>query len=162
MMNRQAFDNVKSQIGVCGIWCGSCAVGNGALCEVTRRYVEVLEGHGIEHWAPSELDYDAFSNGLSIVAKIASCQGCRRGGGRAECEMKACASERNLRECNVCGELECLHAEVLERMRKGACEAGLFVNTEPGTADARLEDWTAQLRDRFPGCVLFLEEENVA
>ena len=31
-------ENVKDQIGYCGIWCGSCIVGNGALRELTRKY----------------------------------------------------------------------------------------------------------------------------
>ncbi len=36
----EAFDRVKAQIGACGIWCGSCAVGNGSLRELSRRFEE--------------------------------------------------------------------------------------------------------------------------
>ena len=48
-MGQSAFENVQDQIGACGIWCGSCAVGNGSLRLASQRYSEVLEGHGIEH-----------------------------------------------------------------------------------------------------------------
>jgi len=46
--HREALENVKGQIGACGIWCGSCAVGNGALQELSRRYGELLKGHGLD------------------------------------------------------------------------------------------------------------------
>jgi hypothetical protein len=46
--DREALENVKGQIGACGIWCGSCAVGNGALQELSRRYGELLKGHGLD------------------------------------------------------------------------------------------------------------------
>lgn len=51
----EAFDRVKAQIGACGIWCGSCSVGNGSLRELSRRFEEVLEGHGVGEWAPPSL-----------------------------------------------------------------------------------------------------------
>ena len=38
-MTGDAYENAKSQIGGCGIWCGSCALGNGSL----RALIEGLE-----------------------------------------------------------------------------------------------------------------------
>jgi hypothetical protein len=37
-LTTKGFENVKSQIGFCGIWCGSCLGGNGAVLELTRKY----------------------------------------------------------------------------------------------------------------------------
>ena len=159
-MNRQAFDTVRGQIGVCGIWCGSCAVGNGALCEVTRRYSDAFDGYGVEDWAPPELDYEALSKSLSIVAESASCLGCRQGGGPANCEMKTCARGRNLRECRACEEVECPHYELLASTRRGALDAGLFVKTKPGRTYTWLKKCAPQLKNQFPGCVLSLEKKE--
>ena len=47
-MGVESFEDVKGQIGCCGIWCGSCVVGNGALRELTRRYEEIVENYGLE------------------------------------------------------------------------------------------------------------------
>ena len=41
------FENVKAQVGYCGIWCGSCVVGNGALSGLTRRYRELIDALGV-------------------------------------------------------------------------------------------------------------------
>jgi len=48
----RAYQKVKQQIGYCGIWCGSCVVGNGALCELTRCYREMTEPYDLGEWAP--------------------------------------------------------------------------------------------------------------
>jgi hypothetical protein len=51
--SRNAFESVKAEIGYCGIWCGSRAVGNGALGEITTRYEKMLAAYGLKQWAPS-------------------------------------------------------------------------------------------------------------
>jgi len=55
ILKAEAFENVKSQIGFCGIWCGSCVVGNGALKELTKKYEEIIKGYGLKEWAPKTL-----------------------------------------------------------------------------------------------------------
>jgi hypothetical protein len=159
-MDRPAFENVKNQIGACGIWCGSCAVGNGSLRLASERYLEVLEGHGIEHWAPPKLNYAALSEGLKIVADIATCAGCRRGGGRADCEMKTCSAQRGLGVCSACNDSKCSHEEVLDSMRSGALKAGLLVKNEPSHAKSSIEQWLKGLAGRFPSSLLFLNDSS--
>lgn len=155
----ETFENVKNQVGACGIWCGSCAVGNGSLRQLTRRYQDVLDDYGVAHWAPPELNWEAFSRGLAIVDEMASCPGCRKGGGRDDCEMRACAAGKRLSECNVCHEHQsCSHAEILAHMRTGALKAGLFVEANAGEAQALIERWTEELHTRWPSCVLFRED----
>lgn len=157
-MDQSAFDNVESQIGACGIWCGSCAVGNGSLRLASQCYFEVLESHGFEHWAPPELDYQTLSNSLSTVSDMASCPGCHQGGGRADCQMKTCSAERRLSECSECDKAECPHAEILDHMRSGALKAGLFIKTQPGDSALLIEEWTKELANRFPSSLLFLQD----
>lgn len=42
-MNAEGYRSVERQIGYCGIWCGSCIVGNGALRELSRTvYFSVI------------------------------------------------------------------------------------------------------------------------
>jgi hypothetical protein len=42
-----AYENVRAQIGYCGIWCGSCVVGNGALQELARQLESVLTAYAV-------------------------------------------------------------------------------------------------------------------
>lgn len=158
-MDQHAFENVRDQIGACGIWCGSCAVGNGSLRMASQEYLEVLEGHGIEHWAPPELDYAAMSNGLSIVSDMATCPGCRQNGGRDNCPMRTCTSARELRDCTECREAECPHKELLDHMRTGALEAGLIVKSPDDEAASLIKQGTKELANRFPSCLLFLRKD---
>ena len=90
-MKTDAFDNVKDQIGYCGIWCGSCVVGTGALMEVTRKYRELVTSYGLNEWAPEDVDYEKFYAALESVQGAPACPWCLQGGGRDDCEMRACA-----------------------------------------------------------------------
>ena len=70
---RKAFENVRDQIGVCGIWCGSCIVGNGALRELTRRYKELITAYSLEEWGPRDFDFEELLKGLESIREHASC-----------------------------------------------------------------------------------------
>jgi hypothetical protein len=152
-----AFENVKNQIGFCGIWCGSCVVGNGVLRELTKRYEELIKAYGLEAWAPKDFDYAGFSKGLASIQRMPLCPGCRKGGGREACELKACAAKQCLSECSECSDqAQCQHRAILDKMRSGALAAGLFVKTAQADRQALLREWTAQLKGRWPCCLLFM------
>ena len=85
-MNGEAFENVKNQIGFCGIWCGSCIVGNGTLRELTKRYEELIERYDLEAWAPKDFDFQEFKNGLTSIQAMPFCRGCLQEDGRPNCE----------------------------------------------------------------------------
>lgn len=157
--NSEAFDNVKDQIGFCGIWCGSCAAGNGALRELTRRYEETTEAYGLSGWAPRDFEYDEFAKGLASIRRMPLCQGCLKGGGRERCEIRACAMGRSLTDCTECeAGSECEHGKILEEMRSGALAAGLMVRTDRADREERLEGWMAELASRWPSRLLFTNE----
>jgi hypothetical protein len=152
----ESFEDVKGQIGCCGIWCGSCVVGNGALRELTRRYEEIVENYGLEGWAPDDLDYKEFSRGLSSIQSMPPCQGCLKGGGNPDCQMRVCAVSRGLTDCNVCDQPEaCENRERLEGMRTGALGAGLMVKTGKGDGREVIEAWTEELKGKWPSSILF-------
>jgi len=156
MVNAGAFENVKDQIGCCGIWCGSCVVGNGALREITKRYAEMIEAYGLKEWGPKDLDYEKLAKGLESIQTTPLCPGCLKGGGRDNCEMKACASGKGIDDCGECGEpAECPHNGVLQQMRSGAVAAGLYVKTKSVDKQKLIEQWTAQLKLTWPCSVLF-------
>jgi hypothetical protein len=156
---REAFENVSDQIGGCGIWCGSCAVGNGALRELTDRFGAVLDSHGVGHWVPEEMDYPAFARGLATIREIAACVGCRQGGGRDDCLLRTCSVERKLADCTVCEEFgACSNDELLCRMREGAREAGLFVRDPSDPRAALLHGWKARVKTTWPSSILFAED----
>ena len=159
ILKAESFENVKSQIGFCGIWCGSCAVGNGTLRELTKRYEEIIKGYGLEGWAPKDFDFKEFSKGLASIQTMPLCQGCIKGGGRTDCEIRACASNKNLHDCSTCDQpTTCKNTEILQHMRTGALAAGLMVKTENIERQKLLEKWTAELKNKWPAYILFLRE----
>jgi len=152
------FENVRNQIGFCGIWCGSCVVGNGALVELTSKYQEVVKNYGLDEWGPKDFDFKEFTRGLTSISSMALCQGCLKGGGRDNCEIRSCASRKNISDCGQCDQpLACKNLKILQHMRTGAQQAGLFVNTEKADREILIQRWTVDLKNRWPSCVLFLE-----
>lgn len=98
---RKAFERVRNQIGFCGIWCGSCAVGNGCLVGLSTGLRELLEAYGAPGWASVETGWEGFLKDLGTIGRTVSCIGCRSGGGRDDCEIRACALEREISFCPV-------------------------------------------------------------
>jgi hypothetical protein len=154
----KGFENAKEQVGFCGIWCGSCVVGNGTLEELTKRYKELLRVYGLQEWGPKDFDYQEFLQALESIQRIPLCPGCLKGGGRDNCEMRACALSKDIDECSKCDTFSsCEHIEILQHMRSGALGAGLFVKTEDVDKQELLDAWTAELKNRWPCCILFMD-----
>lgn len=163
-MRANAFENVKNQLGYCAIWCGSCAVGNGALKELTKRYAHLIGGYGVDRWGAEEQGFDGpeFMKALKSLQKIPVCPGCRKGGGATNCKIRACASNKKLADCTECTKfMACENHEALRRVRSGALDAGMSVKTDNDTADQRelIAKWTAAITHNFPHC-LILSERN--
>ncbi len=157
-MNRGHLESVLPQIGRCGIWCGSCVVGNGALMEMARRYREMVESHGLEHWGATGFDYAEFTKGLGCVSRLDVCPGCLSGGGRDECRLRRCVEGRGLDTCVDCTEFpDCSHGELLEHMRSGARRAGLTVIDSRADSERVVEGGESQLSDRWWWRALFEE-----
>ena len=159
-MKAKSFENVKNQIGSCGIWCGSCVVGNGALRELTQRYEEIIKNYGLESWAPKEFDFKDFMKGLASIQAMPLCQGCLKGDGRPNCEIRICASNKNITDCNECDQpTACKNSETLHKMRSGASRAALFVKTENIDRQDLIDKWTSELRSKWPHYILFLSNQ---
>jgi hypothetical protein len=153
-----AFENAKDQIGYCGIWCGSCVVGSGALRRLSNKYKVLLDGYGVLEWGPKEFDSLEFLKGLESIGNLALCPGCLKGGGRDDCELRNCAVSKGIDGCIQCDtQSTCEHQEILDHMRTGALAAGLFVKTGNQDKQELIETWTALLEERFPCCLLFEE-----
>ena len=155
----QAFENTRNQIGFCGIWCGSCIVGNGTLGELTRRYRKLVTVYSLDEWGPNDVDYKELLKGLESIENTPPCSGCLRGGGRENCEMRSCARHKRITGCYTCRDIAvCNHSELLNHMRSGAIKAGLLVNTEDVDGRQLIEDWTVKLRTRWPCSILFAND----
>jgi len=158
-MKAKPFENVKDQIGFCGIWCGSCVVGNGILRELTKRYEEIIKNYGLESWAPKDFNFKEFLKGLTSIEAMPLCQGCLKSGGRDNCEMKACASSKKTADCSECDQPDaCKNREMLEKMRTGALSAGLMVKTENVDRQKLIKKWTVELKNKWPLLILFLQD----
>jgi hypothetical protein len=156
-MRAKPFLNVKNQIGFCGIWCGSCIVGNGVLKELTKNYQELIEKYGLEEWAPKDFDFKEFKKGLVSIQNIPLCPGCLKGGGIPDCEIRSCAKSKNISDCSECDRPEdCEHSEKLKKMRTGSVNAGLMVKMKKADRRKLINKWTRELERRFPHCLLFM------
>jgi len=153
------FENVKNQIGFCGIWCGSCVAGNGALSELTKMYEEIIRNYGLEEWAPKDFDFEEFKKGLASIQAMPLCKGCLKGDGRPNCEMRTCASSKNIGDCSECDQTEaCKNPETLQKMRTGAQRAGLFVKIENVDRHELIKKWISELKAKWPHNILFLRD----
>jgi hypothetical protein len=157
---RDGFESVKDQIGSCGIWCGSCVVGNGSLQELSGKYREIAEAYDLKDWASQDFDYSEFSKGLESIQNLPLCPGCQRGGGNPDCVMRQCAREKQITGCTDCPSPDtCGHKEALDKMRSAALEAGLFVKTQKTDPEPLIQEWTAKLRPTWPSLILFTDED---
>jgi hypothetical protein len=155
----KAFENVRDQIGTCGIWCGSCIVGNGSLRELTRKYRGLITIYSLDEWGPKDVNYGELLRALESIESMPSCSGCLKGGGRDHCEMRSCAESKRITGCSACRETAaCKHLEVLQHMRSGAIKAGLFVTTEDLNKQHLIENWTSKLKASWPASALFASD----
>lgn len=160
-MKADSFENVKNQIGACGIWCGSCIVGNGVLRELTRRYEGLIQRYGLKEWGPKEFDFGQFAKGLTSIQTMPLCQGCRKGDGKPNCDFRACASSKGIEECSKCPQpTTCKHSQALKKMREGALRAGLNVKTSVMDSHKLIDKWTAELKGKWPHLILFLPDDQ--
>jgi hypothetical protein len=103
--------NVKTQIGHCGIKCGTCFLGNGSVANSAKKTLENINMIGIEEWASlvpegSDLNWKDTKKVLDWMTKYAYCEGCEKGGGPPNCSIRICAKEREISLCNNCRELD--------------------------------------------------------
>jgi len=153
----KTFENVKNQIGYCGLWCGSCVVGNGSLKELTKRYEHIISGYGVDEWGAKGFDSKEFMKGLTSIQALPICQGCLKGGGNDTCTIRPCASRKRISTCNECNEhATCKNLEALQKVRTGALSVGMIVKTDKDKANQQqlIKKWTAEIRDKFPSCVI--------
>jgi hypothetical protein len=154
-----AYDRVKDQVGRCGIWCGSCVVGNGTLQRLTTKYEEVIKNYDLENWAPKTFDFKEFLKGLETIKATPLCAGCRKGGGWEECPMRGCVDKNKIADCAECDDqAACPHSPSLEKMRTGSVRAGLFVKTRKGNQKKFVAQCAVKLKTRWPSCILFLRD----
>jgi hypothetical protein len=160
-MKTNAFNRVKDQVGFCGIWCGSCVVGNGTLKELTARYEKVIRDYDLEHWVPKTFNFNEFLNGLKTIKATPLCAGCRKGGGWDTCPMRGCVVKKRITGCAECDDqAACPHSASLGKMRTGSVRAGLFVKTQRGNQKKFVAQWSKKLKTRWPSSLLFLSDRK--
>jgi hypothetical protein len=153
-MDRSSFDNVKGQVGHCGLWCGSCIVGNGLLAEMTSRYERVVCGHGVHKWVLKEKG-DEFVQALETIKNVDGCPGCLKGGGDDTCPMRDCTKQRGLVHCDECGAGDgCLHAKRIEYMRSAGKAAGMVSAPSGKERDRLLDEDGNPYFGEYPGIFL--------
>lgn len=154
----EGFEHVRNQVGFCGIWCGSCLGGNGAVLELTRKYEQIIRRsqQALEKWAPKEFNFNEFMKGLTCIQAMPLCPGCKKGGGNPTCEVRSCASKKNVANCSQCDELaECREFASLEQgYPKIKEELRKIKNVDQKEI---IEKWMSELKTKWPHCVLLCE-----
>ena len=126
---------------------------------ITQDYEEVINNYGLEQWVSKDFDYKEFTKGLESIQAMPLCDGCLKGGGRTDCEIRTCATNKNINDCSECKEPEaCENTEILEVMRTGARNAGLLVKTMDVDGKELLEKWIPELKIIWPSSILFLDK----
>lgn len=111
VMLKEALDQVKDQMGPCGIACATCNLGNGTVAETAAKLKQHLQVYGVSAWAPqvpggSDVDFDQLDKSLDWVQTYTKCFGCEQGGGPPDCAIKVCSKERGYDICSNCPDLE--------------------------------------------------------
>lgn len=152
-MGSKSFENVKSQVSFCGLWCGSCMVGNGTLRELAKRCGHIVGGYGVDEWGARDFDGKEFMKGFASIQSLPVCQGCLKGGGNGECKVRPCASKRKVSDCIECGEMKtCMNSEALQKVRSGAYRVGMVMKMDKGDSKQLIKGWTAEFKSKCPGC----------
>jgi len=131
------------------------------LRELTKKYEEIVKRYGLEEWAPKDFDFKEFAKGLASIQAMPLCQGCLKGDGRSNCEMRACASNKKINDCSQCDQpTNCKNLETLQKMRTGALQAGLLVKTEDVDRQGLIEKWISELKSKWPTCILLCDNSR--
>jgi len=154
----EGFENVKNQIGFCGIWCGGCLGGNDALQELTRKYELIIKRSqaALEMWAPKEFNFKGLTKNLVYIQAMQLCPGCKKDGGDPTCEIRICALKKNITNCSQCDELEkCKNFKSLEQNYPKIREE--LRNIKNVDQKELLKKWMSELKTKWPHCVLICE-----
>jgi hypothetical protein len=153
MSKDRPFDRVKDQLGYCGIWCGSCAGGNGVTQELTKKYEEFVKHNQIDKWALKDFDLNEFMKGLEFIQRMDLCPGCREGGGAPECTIRACAKSKGYEYCYECRQLK--DCEKFIQLEAGLPEIKKELQQLDGKRKKEvIEEWTNELARKWPSCIL--------
>jgi hypothetical protein len=154
-METKAFEDVKNQIGRCGIWCGSCAVGNGTLRDLAKRSEHLIGGYGVDEWGAKDFDGKEFMKGMKSIQNLPICVGCLKGGGNEVCKIRPCVATRKLSDCTECNNMKtCKNLEALQKVRTGALRVGMLARFENDKTDRQelIKKWTADIKSKCPHC----------
>ena len=153
-MEAEPFENVKNQIGFCGIWCGSCMGGNGAIQELAKKFEKISEKlPQMEKWIPKDFNFKEFMKDLTCMQAITLCPGCRKGGGPPACEIRICALEKGMADCSECDQLiGCKNFEQLEKDNPKIKEDLIEIKNK--SRSELIEKWMSELKNKWPHCIL--------
>jgi len=125
------------------------------MLELTRRYEQVVKRSqsALEKWAPKEFDFEEFMKGLACIQAMPLCLGCKKSGGDSNCEIRICASKKDVANCSQCNSLkECNNFESLaQSYPKIKEELNKIKNVDEKEV---IEKWTSELKTRWPHCTV--------
>lgn len=133
-------DEARDATAYCGLYCGDCIPSSHRLFELLdelqqlslvlglREYAELLAGKK----AAFE-DYAAHERMIAELAALRCPAPCRRGGGRPDCAIRACAASRGFEGCWECADRRgCALLQPLRDFHLGTIDANLDAIAEHG------------------------------
>lgn len=100
-------------VTACGLYCGNCAIHNGAISDSAATLRRLLESHGLSKetmaYIPGTDWYEGFDRGLTWCTDKVKCGGCRSEARfNPMCELQKCVvQQKGLDFCFDCGEFPC-------------------------------------------------------
>lgn len=95
----------------CGLYCGACDIYQKRISQAGNDLKKVLDAYDfneIANQVPGFEDYEAFYKVLNtIITFFGQCQGCQKGGGPPQCEIRNCCREKGYQTCAECSSFPC-------------------------------------------------------
>ena len=103
----------ESLVTACGLYCGNCAISNGAIRDTAANLRRLLESHGLGKETMAHIPgtewYEGFDQGLTWCSETVQCGGCRSEQRfNPMCELQRCVvQEKGLDFCFECEQFPC-------------------------------------------------------
>ena len=134
----------ENLISYCGLYCGDCHAFRGKISDLALELRKELRRTQYDKFAKNIQKFDSGKelkhfdecyDALGAMVRFRCAQGCRAGGGTANCKIKECCVNAGIEGCWECKEMEkCPKLDVLKPTHGNAGRANLKTIRSKGKA----------------------------
>lgn len=110
--NSRGFDVKPTELATyCGLYCGLCDIYQKRIGQSGKELKKLLDAYKFSEFAsqlPGFEDFGIFYKVLNnIITFFGQCEGCQKGGGDPQCQVRLCCRERGYQTCAECPSVPC-------------------------------------------------------